>query len=106
MNVLKGLATGSLSFLLMVSLSVFGIALLINCTLLNPGFIAGQVEKLDMNAVARDVVKEQLEQELPQEAKFLEDAAYDVTAEQEPWLKEQANNAIYAVYDHLLANSG
>ncbi len=105
MNVLKGLGTGILSFLLLVSLSVFGMALLINSTLLNPDFVAGQVDKVDMNALASDFIKEQVNEDLPQDAQFLEEAIYDVIAQQEPWIKEQAHYAIYAGYDYLLGKS-
>ena len=39
MNIVKGLATGIFSFLLLVSLFFFGVALLINSTILNPDFV-------------------------------------------------------------------
>jgi hypothetical protein len=105
MSAVKVLVTIILSFLLLISLLLFGIGLLINSTLLNPDFVAGQVDKLDMNAIAHDFIEEQVADEIPQEEEFLEEAAYDVIAEQEPWLKEQMNNAIYAGYDYLLGKS-
>jgi hypothetical protein len=105
MNALKGVGTGILSFLLLASLSVFGIALLINTTILNPNFVAGQVTKLDMNTVARDFIEGRVSEETPQEAEFLDEAIYDVIADQEPWLKEQLNSAIYTGYDYLLGKS-
>jgi hypothetical protein len=102
---MKALGNGILKFLLLLSLSVFGIAFLINSTALNPDFVAGQVGKLDMNTIARDFVEEQIGEDMPQEAEFLSEALYDVIADQEPWLKEQLNRAVYAGYDFLLANS-
>ena len=102
---MKVLGNGILGFLLLLSLSVFGIALLINSTLLNPGFAAGQVDKLDMNTIASDYVREQIGPDISQEAEFLNEALYDVVADQEPWLKEQLKLAIYAGYDFLKAET-
>lgn len=102
---MKALGNVILSFLLLVSLSIFGIAFLINSTLLNPDFITGQVDKLDMNTIARNYVEEQIGKDMPQEAEFLNEALYDVVADQEPWLKEQMNQAVHAGYDFLLAKS-
>lgn len=105
MNILKGLGTGIFGFLLLVSLSVFGVAFLINSTLLNPDFVVAQADKLDMTAVARDYVDEQISEELPQEAEFLKEVAYEVIADQEPWIKEQFSNAVYTSYDFFLGKS-
>ena len=99
---MKALGTAILSFLLLVSLSVFGMAFLVNSTILNPDFVVGQVDKLDMNTIARDYVEEQISEEMPEEVAFLNEAVYDVVADQEPWLKEQINVAVYAGYDFLL----
>jgi len=105
MNVLKGLGTGIFSFLLLLSLSVFGVAFLINSTLLNPDFVVGQVDKLDMTGLARDYINEQISKDHPQEAEFLKEATYDIVADQEPWLKEQFSNAVYASYDFFLGKT-
>jgi hypothetical protein len=105
MGFLKGLGTGLLSFLLFLSLVVFGIAFLFNSTVINPDFVVNQVDKLDISTLARDIVDEQLSEDLPDEAEFLKDAAYAVIADQEPWLKEQVNNALYTGYDYLLGKS-
>jgi hypothetical protein len=101
----KGLSTGFLSFLLVLSLSAFGVAFLINSTLLNPDFIVGQVEKLDIATIARDIVDEHINEDAPEEAEFIKEAAYAVLAEQEPWLKKQASNAVDKGYDYLLGKS-
>ncbi len=105
MSILKGLGTGILSFLLLVSLCVFGMAFLISSTVLNPDFIVAQGEKLDMTTLAREYFDEEISKELPEEAEFLKEAVYDVVADQEPWLREQLNIAIYAGYDFLLGKS-
>ena len=105
MNALKGLGNGILSFLLLLSLSVFGVAFLINSTLLNPDFVAGRIDKLNMNELARDYIDEQISEDLTQEEEFLKEALSDVITDQEPWLKEQLNSTVYAGYDYLLGKS-
>jgi hypothetical protein len=105
MNALKGLATAILGFLLFLSLTVFGIAYLLHATLLNPDFITAQVDSIDVSAVVRDIFEEQVSGQLPEEAESLTEAVYNVIDEQEPWLKEQLNGAIYTGYDFLLGKT-
>jgi hypothetical protein len=104
MKVLKVFLVAILSFLLFLSLSIFGIAFLLNSTLLNPDFIADEVEKTNISELFIDIIEEQID-ELPEELLFLKDAVYEIIAEHEPWLKEQLNNAIYTGYDYLLGKS-
>jgi hypothetical protein len=54
MNLLKGLALGLLSFLLFLSLYVFGLALTLNYTLLNPDFAISEVDRLDIPLLAEE----------------------------------------------------
>jgi hypothetical protein len=105
MNILRGLGTFILSFLLFLSLTVFGMAFLLHSTLLNPDFVAAQVDKIDVSELSRDITEEQIAGKLPEEAEFLKDAVLDVIDDQEPWLKEQRHNAIYTSYDFLLGKS-
>jgi len=105
MNVLKGFATGILSLLLFLSLSAFGIAFMINSTLLNPDFVAAEVDKVDISEVTREIAEEQIGGQLPEELSFLKETVYDVISDQEPWLKEQINTAIYSGYDYFLGKS-
>jgi len=105
MGILKGLGTAILSFLLFLSLTVFGIAFLLHGTVLNPDFIAGQVDGIDVSAVAREITDEQIGGQLPADMPFLKDAIYNVIDENEPLLKEQVNSAIYDGYDFLLGRS-
>ena len=46
MGFLKGLAIALLSFLLFLCLSLFGIAFLVNQTILNPGFISSELDEV------------------------------------------------------------
>jgi hypothetical protein len=105
MNFLKGFGTFILSLLLFLSLSVFSIAFVLNSTVLNPGFITRQVDRLDISAVARDVAESQIGDKLPAELDFLKEAVYNVIDEQEPWLKEQADGAISTGYDFFLGKT-
>jgi len=105
MTVLKGFAIGILSLLLFLSLSVFGVALMINSTLLNPDFVADELEKMNVSELIIDTAEEQIVEELPEDILFLKEAVYEVISDHEPWLKEQLNNAIYSGYDYLLGKT-
>jgi len=105
MKVLKGFGLVILSFLLFLSLSVFGIAFMINSTLLNPDFVAAEVDKIDVSALVIELTEEQIGEQLPEEALFLKEAFYEVISDHEPWLKEQVNAAIYSGYDFFLGKS-
>jgi hypothetical protein len=105
MNALKRAGTGVLSFLLLISLSVFGSMFLIHNTLLDPDFVTAQVDKVDMTALAHDLADDLISERLPQEAEFLKEAIYEVIADQEPWLKEQLRNAVSPSYNFLLGKS-
>jgi hypothetical protein len=104
-KVLKGFGTGILSFLLFLSLSVFGIAFMLNSTLLNPDFVADELDKLDVTALVKELTEEQISEQLPEEVSFIKEDLYDIISEQEPWLKEQLNTAIYSGYDYFLGKS-
>jgi len=105
MKVLKGLVLSLLSFLLFLSLSIFGIAFMLDNTLLAPEFVVTQVDRLDVSALARELTEEQISGQLPPEAEFLEEALYSTIADHEPWLKEQVSAGIYSFYDFLLGKS-
>ncbi|MFC2032983.1 hypothetical protein ACFLUB_00455 [Chloroflexota bacterium] len=109
MKILKGFALVVLSLLLFLSLSVFGIAYTLNSTLLNPDFVVDEVEKLDISSIAGDLLAEQIGENLPEEARFLEGTVSTIVSEiisaQEPWIKEQAGAAIHSGYDFLLGKS-
>ncbi len=105
MKFLKGLGIFIFSFLLFLSLSVFSIGFLLHSTLFNPDFVTSQVDKIDISAMARDIVEKEVVQDIPQEVQFLKDVTYDVIDEQEPWLKKQMDSVIYTGYDFLLGKS-
>jgi hypothetical protein len=101
MKVLKGLALGFLGFLLFLSLAVFGLAFTLNQTVLNPDFVASEVNRLDMSSLAKEFVSGQI----PQMGGAMDEAIDDAIADLEPWIKEQATAAIYSGYDFLLGRS-
>ncbi|MBL7125521.1 MAG: hypothetical protein ISS51_05465 [Dehalococcoidales bacterium] len=103
MKVLKGLALGLLSFLLFLSLAVFGLALTINQTVLNPDFVVSGVNKLDMSSLAEEFLSEQIP--LDGEQELVAGVLNDTIADLEPWIKEQASAVIYVGYDYLLGES-
>lgn len=105
MKFLKGLALSLLSFLLFLSLGVFGTVYMLNNTLLSPDFIASEVDKIPVSSLIREVTEEQISEQLPEEAWFLKETMYNVISDQEPWIKEQVNAGIYSFYDFLLGKS-
>lgn len=103
MNGLRNLALVFLSFLLFLSLSVFGVAFMLNRTALNPNFVTSELDKLDFSLLAEDLISEQAPAEgLPEE---FETALINIITKLEPTVKEQAGAAIHSVYDYLLGRS-
>ncbi len=102
MKFLKGLALAILGFLLFLSLSVFGLALMLNQTILNPGFVASEVNKLDISSLTEEFLIEQI----PQGGEaYMVEAVNDTIADLEPWIKEQVSTVIYSGYDYLEGRS-
>ena len=101
MKFLKGLALAILGFLLFLSLSIFGIVFMLNQTILNPDFVASQVDRLDIASLA----KETIIQQMPQQPESVVKAVNDTIADLEPWLKQQTRDTIYSFYDYLEGRS-
>ncbi len=105
MNFLKSLLISLLTLVLFLSLTTFGTVFTLKNTLLDPDFVVRQVERLDVPALAEEVVRTQTGGEVPPEAAALEDAIHRTIEEKAPWLKEQANSAVYAFYDFILGKT-
>ena len=107
MKFLKGLALAFLSFLLFLSLSVFGFALTLNYTILNPDFVVSELNKLDISSLAGELLSQQIPQfeVAPPYEPYVAEVLDDTLDDLEPWIKEQANSVIYAGYDYLLRRS-
>jgi len=102
MKFLKGFALFILGSLLFLSLFTFGIAFMLNQTVLNPDFIVYQVDRLDITSLAEDMLSQQV---LPEGEELMEEVVSDTITDLEPWMKEQAADAAYAVYDYLEGRS-
>lgn len=101
MKFLKGLALGLLSFLLFLSLSLFGLALTLNMTVLNADFVNSQLDRLDISAIARDAINEEID-ELPEGFRISLENAIPLIEQR---LKEAASTAIDSIYDYLLGET-
>ncbi|MBL7209982.1 MAG: hypothetical protein ISS52_07780, partial [Dehalococcoidia bacterium] len=117
MDFLKGLVLSLLSFLLFMSLSLFGDMLMLKYTLLNPDFVASQVDRFDISSLAEELLSEQILQQampdipslpvelpgdqIPELDELATEVLSNTVAELEPWMKEQANLLIYSGYDYL-----
>jgi hypothetical protein len=106
MKFLKGFGLFILSLLLFLSLSVFGLALTINQTFLNPDFVVSQVDKLDITSLAGEMLSEQVP---PEAEQFMDEMVTEVVdntlADLEPWMKQQVREATYSIYDYLEGRS-
>lgn len=100
MKILKGLALSLLSFLLFLSLSIFGLAFMLNNTLLNPDFVTSELDRLDISSLAEEFISEPAPGEESSDKMMV--ALVDTTTKLEPLLKEQVSAATYSIYDYLL----
>lgn len=105
MKFLKGLALSLLSFLLFLSLTIFGFTFMLNNTILDPDFVISELDKLDVTSLARDIFSEQVAEQIPPETEFATGAIDETITELEPWIREQSRNAIYSSYDYFLGKS-
>ena len=101
MNILKGVALSLFSFLLFLSLSIFGFAFMLNQTLLNPDFVTSELERLDVSAVAGELFII----ESPTEETNIAEVINETIADLEPSIKEQLSVAIYSIYDYILGET-
>ncbi len=107
MKFLKGLALSLLSFFLFLSLSILGLAFMLNSTILNPDFIIRELDKLHVYSLASEFLDEQILQ-------FKVDARYkpyvtkvlnDTLTDLQPWIKEKVNDTVYTAYDYFMGRS-
>jgi hypothetical protein len=105
MKVLKGFGLAILGFLLSMSLILFGFLFTINQTVLNPDFVASQVEELDMPSLAEEIFSEQVPQEQGYMSELVAEAANNTIIELESWVKQQADTAIHTFYDYIKGKS-
>ncbi len=103
MKVLKVLANALLGILLLLCLSVMGVAVTVNATALNSGFITGQIDKLDVVTLFN-------EEALPELQKQEKLAAHpevitsiqNAVIHNSPAVKSAVDRAIFNIYSYLL----
>ncbi len=105
MGFLKGFATSILMIIFFVTLGVFSLAFMLHGTALNVDFITGQVDKIPISSITRDIAEDQIGKELPQGSEFLTGVAYNIIEGQEPWIKTQLKNGIITGYDYFLGKT-
>lgn len=101
MKFLKVLAISLLSFLLFLSLSLFGLALTLNMTVLNADFVNSQLDRLDISAIAQDAINEEIS-ELPEGFRTSLENTIPIIEQR---LKEAVSAVIDSIYDYLLGET-
>lgn len=103
MNFIKGLTLALLSFLLFLSIAIFGFAFTLKNTVMSPDFITAQLDKLDTTSLAGEMIQDQIRrQELPEE---LGATLINTITRLDPRVKEQISTATHSVYNYLLGES-
>ena len=106
MKVFKVVLLVVLGICLSLSILVFGLALMLNQSVLNPDFIAEHVERLDIAALAEETVVDQIPTEA---ADFMGESLNEVLGETiidiEDWMREQAQDGIYVFYNYIEGKS-
>ena len=103
MKVLKALASTLLSLLLFVCLIVMGVAVTLNSTALNSGFVTSQIDKLDVVTLFNEEALPTLQKDDQLAAHPEVIASIQNTVEQNaPALKTAVSKAISDIYGYLL----
>lgn len=105
MNILKGFALGILGLLLFISLTLLGIAITINQTLLNPDFVTAQIQKLDTSSLIKSALQGEILGQIPPEFQFLTPVVDKTLNDITPFLKEEVNKNVYVIYDYMMGKS-
>ncbi|MFC2036064.1 hypothetical protein ACFLUJ_08120 [Chloroflexota bacterium] len=100
MKALKGISLGLLNFLLFLSITIFGLVFLLNTTILNPDFIASQLERLDASLMIEEFLSESSSEDDFSEE--LQTTMIDTIDKLEPTIKKEISAATDSIYDYLL----
>ncbi len=101
MNFLKGLAISLLSFLLFLSLALFGVIFMVDNTLLDAEFVTAEINRLDMSSLAGELFGIEASTGTSQLNKAIDKTIADL----EPWVKEEASILIHSSYDYFLGRT-
>ena len=102
----KGLI-GFLSFLLFLSLSGVGLCYTAGRTVLEPEFVISRLENLDVTGIAKGIVRDQVPPEIVSvlSEEYIGVLVDEVIEDLEPWIREQAAEAVDEGYDYILGES-
>jgi hypothetical protein len=100
-EVLKSIALSLLSFLLFLSLTLFGIVYTVNSTALNPDFINDQINSLDVTAVIEDSITI----DESSDASVVYDEIKSSLPDIEIVVEQNVNTAVSTGYDYLLGHT-
>lgn len=78
MHIVRGIFSGILSFVLVVTLVTLGIVITVNLTILNPNFIISELDKLDIYSIIANQVREQIPAEEPYIAQVVDETIADL----------------------------
>jgi hypothetical protein len=96
---MKAAGIAILCFLLFMSLSVFGLAFMLNNTILNPRFISAEINKLDISKLVDEALNQYSFSGIPTDMHSSIISAID---ELEPEVKVQLGEVLFQVNDYLL----
>jgi hypothetical protein len=99
-KVLKTIGLAILGFLLFLALSVLGVALMVNSTVLNPRFLPGELDRLQVGALVAETVDSTDVGLTPQ----MQAAVVRTVTALEPRIKAQLRTASGRVYAYLLGD--
>ena len=95
MKFIKGIISSLLVFLVVIALSLLGLIVTLNMTVLNPDFVVKEMDTLDIYSVVFDEIKEHVPEEVP------EQALDDLFIEYKPWIIEQIHTIVYSGYSYV-----
>ena len=98
MQALKVTSLVFISLLLFINLNLFGFLLTVDRTILNPDFVTGHLEKLELYPVFESAIADSSGGDFPLE---MADSALKAAGSLEPELKTNLGVAIYSTYDYL-----
>jgi len=87
-----------LSFILFISLIVFGLAFSLNRTVLNLDFVTAEGDRLEIAPLASEAVSQALQEELSEEDL---DSLTETITTLEPLLKDELDTIVCSVYEYL-----
>ena len=103
MKTFKNFALGILNPLLFLSLSISGLAFMLNKTLLDPDFVTAELDRPDTPSLTREYISFSLQ--FPPGTPYLTETIDETIDDLEPWMREQLSMAIYSSYVNFLGKS-